>query len=132
MDCIYDCCFVLSRWDGEMAYLLPTARISVVGTTETGRLLTTTSTPTQSTPTQYAGNIGAQPKDGMRGQRLSEVAVRARRSAHRPFYMDVGYTCTDFGCAFVWTDAAHTHTHSSHITTSQPCAQSGLLSCLLP
>ena len=75
------------------------------------------STPTQSTPTQFAGNIGAQPKGGMRGRRLYEVAA----SAHRPCYMDVEYTCTDRietcvrACVRACTHT-NTHTHSSHIS----------------
>jgi len=69
------------------------------------------STPTQSTPTQHAGNIGAQPKDGMRGRRLYEVAA----SAHRPCYMDVEYTCTDRveTCVRACT---HPNTHSLPIS----------------
>ena len=115
MDCIYDYCFVLSRWDGEMAYRRQGS--ACVWEEETARPLTTTSTPTQSTPTQYAGNIGAQPKDGMRGRRLSEVAVRARRSAHRPSYMDVEYTVCMYRQTLDvrvrgWQQQASVHTHT--------------------
>jgi len=55
----------------------------------------------------------------MRGRRLSEVAVRARRSAHRPSYMDVEYTV----CMYRQTLDVHVrgwqqqaYTQSSHIT----------------
>jgi hypothetical protein len=82
----------MARW----AAYLPMARI---GVRDGSQILTAVlyyswlncSTPAQSTPTQYAGNIGAQPKDGMRGRRLSEVCCACFcSSAHRPAwcYMD--------------------------------------------
>lgn len=115
-------CAVTVGWrDG-----LPTAGIGAVGRTETARPLITSSIPTQSTPTQYAGNIGAQPRDGMRGRRLSEVAVRARRSAHRPCYMDVEYT------VYLYRQTLDVHRQRTHAHFSHHCSQSGLLSCLLP
>lgn len=83
--------------------MLPAARIGV-WEKETAHQ----STPTQSTPTQHAGNIGAQPKDGMRGRRLYGVAA----SAHRPCYMDIEYTCTDSRRAC----AAHILEGTSHLS----------------
>ena len=104
-DGLHYCCFVLSppsRLGWRDGLEVAMARISVCGKKETAcppaaqhswYSTPTQSTPTQSTPTptRYAGNRGAQPKDGMRGRRLSEVCCACFcSSAHRPAwcYMD--------------------------------------------
>lgn len=106
-------CAVTAGWrDG-----LPTARIGVVGREETARPLSTSSTPTQSIPTQHAGNIGAQPKDGMACAGGGCLRLLCVLTDH-PIWTS-RYTVrvqTDFGRACAWAAAAAAaHTHASHI-----------------
>jgi hypothetical protein len=109
MDCLI--CAVTVGWrDG-----LPAARIGVVGR-EDGSPAHSSSTPTQSIPTQHAGNIGAQPKDGMAcagGGCLRLLCVLTDHPIWTSKYtVDVQ---TDFGRACAWAAAATAaHTHASH------------------
>lgn len=139
MDCV---CFVLSRsgWrDGQPATYLPMVRI---GVGDGSQILTavlyyywlTCSTPTQSTPTQHAGNIGAQPKDGMRGRRLSEVCCGCFVGVHTDqhvaiwtvrIYMYRLKTCVPMGARHSTT--IYTLPMISALFSIRPA-----LSCILP